>query len=169
MKEIQILEEQIDKIDRKEFDFKAWKQSTILILARMFGNEDQKVKQINMLELDYSSWSLRDTSGKSSQIESLKKLGKEILYAAIGELNSKGLPETDPTKHEFQISKVIVLALENELKISQLRELISIINSNTDPEVKKSGILKKLKTLDHQTTTNILASILSNNTIYCKL
>ena len=52
MKDINLLEEQIAKLTSKEFDFRAWKQYSIILLSRIFGDEDQKVKQISKLEID---------------------------------------------------------------------------------------------------------------------
>jgi len=161
MKEIHILEEQIAKLENKEFDFRAWKQSAIIILSRIFGNDDQKVLQISKLEMDYSSWSLRDASGKTSQIETIKKLGKEILQTAISELKSYGLPALNSSNQTAQLSEVLVTSLESELKVSQFNELISVINSEHTVELKKAEILKKLGGYDHQTSLNILASILA--------
>jgi hypothetical protein len=130
MKEIKLLEEQIDKLKLKDFDLEAWKQYTIVLLARIFGDNNQKIQQIEKIEYDYSSWALRDTSGKSSYLDTCKKLGKEILMASIDELNAFGVPDKN-VKSEYSVSKeVISLALENELKVSQFKELVALINED---------------------------------------
>ncbi len=115
MKEINLLEEQIAKLTSKEFDFRAWKQYSIILLSRIFGDEDQKVKQISKLEIDYSSWSLRDASGKSSQTDTIKKIGKEILQAAIDELSSFGVPDRNSSTQINLSQQIILSALESEL------------------------------------------------------
>ena len=82
-KEIDLLKAQIDKLNAKGFDLDAWKKYTIIILARIFGENTQKIKQIDSIEYDYSSWSLRDTTGSNSYLDTCKKLGKEILCLMI--------------------------------------------------------------------------------------
>ena len=49
-KELQLLEQQLEKIEAKEFDLKAWKKYTIVILARIFANQNEKVRQIDTPE-----------------------------------------------------------------------------------------------------------------------
>ena len=87
-KEIELLKEQIKKLDVKNFDLEAWKKYTIVLLARIFGDDSQKIKQIENIEYDYSSWALRYTSGISSYLNTCKKLGKEILDASISEIEN---------------------------------------------------------------------------------
>jgi len=163
MKEIDLINEQIAKLSSKEFDFKAWKQYTILLLSRIFGEDDQKVNQIAKLELDYSSWSLRDASGRSSQTDTIKKLGKEILLAAVDEIQTFGIPDKKLSVEESFARIVIFSALENELKVSQLKELILVINRDDPEEVKKNEIIKKLEGFGDLVNRNILACILSSN------
>ena len=91
-KEIQLLEQQIDKLGSKDFDLSAWKKYTVIILARIFGEKNEKIRQIEKLEFEFSSWSLRDASGNESYEEGTKKLAREILQASIDELNLFGLP-----------------------------------------------------------------------------
>ena len=54
MKEIKLLEEQIGKLESKNFDLEAWKQYTIVLLARIFGDNNQKIQQVEKIEYDYS-------------------------------------------------------------------------------------------------------------------
>ncbi len=87
-KEISILKKQIERLEVKDFDLEAWKKFTIVMLARIFGNTSEKIRQIESIEYEYSSWSLRDTSGSSEYLESCKKLGRKILEASIEELET---------------------------------------------------------------------------------
>ena len=88
--EIKLLKQQIEKLEAKDFDLSAWKKFTIVFLARIFGDDSPKIKQIEKIESDYSSWSLRDTSGSSSNVNKSKKLAREILEAAIAEIEIFG-------------------------------------------------------------------------------
>ncbi len=169
MKEIKLLEEQVDKLKLKDFDLEAWKQYTIVLLARIFGDNNQKIQQIEKIEYDYSSWALRDTSGKSSYLDTCKKLGKEILMASIDELNAFGVPDKN-VKPEHSVSKeVISLALENELKMSQFKELIALINEDWAIDKKKSAIQKKLESYGKTSFAHILSDILSHPDLKGKL
>lgn len=159
MKEIDHLLEQIEKLNSKDFDLKVWKQYSMMLLPGIFGEDDQKVKDVAALEIDYSSWSLRDASGRNSQIDTLKKIGKEILPSAIEELESFGLPEKKSLNVQGIGLDEIVFALEGELKISQLRGLISLIQGDLNDDIKKTEIAKRLAGYGEQVAINVLASI----------
>jgi len=165
-KEIKILQAQIDKLDEKEFDLEAWKKYTIIILDRIFGYNSQKVKQIESIEYDFSSWSLRDTSGSSSYLETCKKLGQEILEAAIEELKIFGLPEE--SEDTVELFNAIDSALNDELKGSQYKEIIKILTSLKKPASKNSLIQEKLKSYPTDTATEILSGILCSQSVINK-
>jgi hypothetical protein len=159
-KEIRLLKSQIEKLNAKGFDLDAWKKYTIVILARIFGENSQKIKQIESIEFEYNSWSLRDTTGTNAYLDSCKKLGREILQASIDELESLGLPQSETLPDEFFL--VITNALQDELKGSQVKEIGQILESGDSPEVKKEKILEKLKEYGSETAQDILANILTS-------
>ena len=70
-----------------DFDLELWKSTTILLLTRIFGEENAYSKEINNLKVDYSSWSLRDAPVNYNPKEACKKAGQEILELAIAELS----------------------------------------------------------------------------------
>lgn len=169
MKEIEILQDQINKLEKKDFDLEAWKQYTIVLLARIFGDNNQKVQQIEKIEYDYSSWSLRDTSGSSEYLETCKKLGREILLASIDELKAFGVPDKSIISEDSISTKVIISALENELRISQYREITSIVNKEMNITEKKKALRKKLESYGKLNYFNILIDILCHNDFKGKL
>ena len=157
---IKILQEQIDKIDNKDFDLEAWKSSSTTILARIFGKGDARLKQIQDLKIDYGSWALRDASSSYNPVKSCKKIGREILQTSITELQAFGVESPLPGS---QIP-AIILALEEELTGSQMKELKGFLNSSQSIAEKRKGILKLLKSLSKEKTTVILADlVLSGN------
>lgn len=166
-KEIELLKAQIQKLDAKDFDLEAWKKYTIIILARIFGDTSQKVRQIEGIEYDFSSWSLRDTTGSSSYIDTCKKLGMEILEASIEELKTFGLPEQDTSSNA--IFDAVMEALEDELKGHQFKEIRKILQSASSPKVKRSNILEKLKSYGNEVSTEVLAKILSTQAVINKI
>lgn len=161
-KEIQLLREQIEKLDQKNFDLEAWKNYTIVLLARIFGNDSQKIKQIEKLDYEYNSWSLRDTTGYSSYLETCKKLGKEILEASITEIESFGIPTLSSHDGGKVQINVVLDALDDELKGSQFKALIKLLKSNINPEEKKRQLHELLAQLDPGTVNTILEGILLN-------
>lgn len=90
---IKILKKQISKLDAEDFDLEAWKISAMIVLNRVFGNEDVRARHIEQLKIDYSSWTLRDSNGNYKPIEAAKKKGKEILSSAIEEIEIFGVPK----------------------------------------------------------------------------
>jgi len=160
-KEIQLLKAQIDKLKAKDFDLDAWKKATIIILARIFGENTLKVKQIENIEYDYSSWSLRDTTGSSNYLDSCKKLGKEILQASVDELETLGIPVQGEEKTD-EFFLVITGALQDELKGSQVREIRQVLSGGESPEEKKVKILEKFKEYGSEISHDILANILTS-------
>lgn len=159
-KEIQLLKIQMDKLNKKDFDLDAWKKYTIIILARIFGESSLKIKQIESIEYEYSSWSLRDTMGSNTYLDSCKKLGREILQASIDELETLGLPKTEASSDEFFL--VITGALQDELKGTQVKEIKQILSSGDSPDIKRGLILEKLKEYGSEISQDILSNILTS-------
>lgn len=161
-KQIELLRNQIEKLDNRDFDLEAWKNYTVILLARLFGQDNQKIKQIEKLDYEYNSWSLRDTSGYSSYLQTCKKLGREILEASIDEIRNFGVPEKSEEEAGKMSTDVVLEALDDELKGSQYKALISILKSDANPDEKKRQVHEIIKTLDSETTETILESILLN-------
>ncbi|MEN8225594.1 MAG: hypothetical protein ABFS05_09580 [Bacteroidota bacterium] len=159
-KEIAILKKQIERLEIKDFDLEAWKKFTIVMLARIFGDTSEKIRQIESIEYDYSSWSLRDTSGSSSYLDSCKKLGRKTLEASIEELEAFGLP--DKSVEDDQFFHIIIEALQDELKGSQFRELKDVVLKTTKEEDMKDRVREILNDYDTGVPVDILTSILTN-------
>lgn len=159
-KEIAILKKQIERLEVKDFDLEAWKKFTIVMLARIFGDTSEKIRQIESIEYDYSSWSLRDTSGSSSYMESCKKLGRKILEASIEELEAFGLPDTSGKDDKF--FQLVIEALQDELKGSQFKQLKDVILKTKDETELKDMVREILNEYDTYVPVDILTSILTN-------
>jgi len=61
---------------------------------------------------------------------------------------------------------LLVSALEEELKVSQIKELKEIMNSQETNPHKKNKIIEKLKNFGENVASNILANILINPNIW---
>jgi len=161
MKEIELLQEQIDKLKARDFDLDAWKQYTVVLLTRIFGEKDPRIRQIEKIEYDFSSWSLRDTTGKSAYMETCKKLGREVLQASIDELHAFGLPEISEERTVISL-EVIVQALEDDLKVSQFRKIRDLVTSDLDPGIKKKELLEMIRTFDEGFSEHFVLNILTH-------
>ena len=78
-KAVEVLKNQIQKLNAKDFDLASWKNFTVLLLERIFGSETKKIESIQNIKYDKGSWVLRDETGYANSIDACKKLGREIL------------------------------------------------------------------------------------------
>jgi len=163
-KEVHLLKKLIEKLDDKNFNLDAWKSSALIILARIFGENSQKLRQIEKIEYDYSSWSMRDTSG-IPYLQTCKKLGRQVLETAILELETLGLPASEVHETGSPETGPILRAFEEVLAASQFREIKAILQSNEDDEVIRQNLIDKLKVLGLEVSPKILANILLHKQI----
>ncbi len=158
--EIELLNKQVSKLNADDFDLEAWKTGAIILMERIFGPGNQKIKQLEKIKYDQSSWALREAKGSKNMMETCKKQGKEILDIAMDELRQFGFPEEFADAQAAPFKSVIVDALENELKISQYREVVRIIDSDKKLIEKQKELVDTLHKYGHDVTENILTSIL---------
>ncbi|WP_321376186.1 hypothetical protein [uncultured Draconibacterium sp.] len=153
-KQIAILREQLAKLDEKKFDLDAWKTHTLIFLERIFGKDNSKIKLIQELHYDYSSWSLRDTAaaGKAKDKDPVKMRASEILEATIIELETLGLPD-----EEGEQQKVWEL-LQDELTGKQVKEIDALVKSDDKEKAKK--ISEILENLEKENLSLLIAKLL---------
>jgi len=163
--EVELLRKQITKLDAPDFDLKAWKTGTIVLLERIFGPNNQKLIQIDRIVYDQSSWALREAMGSKNLMDTCKKQGREVLLIAIEELETLGLPEDVKAARNEPLKAVLTQALEAELKISQYREIVGIINSEISIGEKKTAILDKLHEYGASSPDDILAAVLTSEQV----
>ncbi len=158
-KYIEVLKKQIAKLSDDDFDLEAWKSATNVLLGRIFGDATTKIGQIDKIKFDFGSWSLRDASGSSDQMQSCKKRGRGVLEACITELEILGLEEKEPL--ETSDNDALRNAVEQELKISEYRSLIKIVKNKSSREEKRTMLIRALQSLDTLVTPGIVANILT--------
>jgi hypothetical protein len=155
-KEITLLKEQIDRLDEIKFDLEAWKNRTVIFLERIFGKESPKLKMIQNLHYDYSSWSLRDTfaGGSAKDKDPVRIQAREILEAIITELEIMGLPEEK--KEKLKIREL----LEDELTGKQVKEIDILLNS--DDQEKTEKIAEILQNLPNENLAMVISKLLTS-------
>lgn len=151
-KEIVLLKQQIDRLDEKRFDLDAWKNRTLLFLERIYGNDSPKIKMINELHYDYSSWNLRDTAagGSPKDKDPVRIRAKDILEATITEIEMLGLPKEK--EDQFKLKEL----LEDELTGKQMKELKHLLKSD------KTDKINELKSILSQLPQDKLVTIMAN-------
>ena len=156
-KEIALLKEQIHRLDDKKFDLDAWKNRTEIFLERIFGKESSKLKMIQNLHYDYSSWSLRDTfaGGSAKDKDPVRIQAKEIMEAIITELENLGLPQ------EKQEKLKIRELLEDELTGKQVKEIDILLNS--DDQEKTEKIAEILQNLPNENLALVISKLLTSH------
>ncbi len=159
-KEIELLNSQIEKLHSSGFELEAWKKYSILILTRVFGKDDPKVSQLQSIEFEFNSWSLRDASGNESYEQGSKRLAKEVLQAAIDELKIYGLPKKEDNPDD-QPNEILTIILD-EFKGSQVKELKKILKSKNNLAEKQRLVKELIQELGNTTNINIITNILSN-------
>ena len=149
-----LLKNQLDKLNTEDFDLDAWKGSTIALLNRIYGENSPQAAQVEKLKIDYSSWSLRDSSSTYNPEQSCKQQGKEILEMAIMELENFGLPGEDapPT----------ALALLEKESNGKIEEVKKVVNSDLSPEKKMVALTKHLNSLKKDSLVKIISNILAH-------
>jgi len=153
--EIELLKQQIASIDTKKFDLEAWKAPTLMFVSRIFGATCEHVRQIRELKYDYSSWTLRDTSGGGQLTDPVRVRAKEILEAAISELQNLGIPPKVST-----ITGVLE-SFRKELTGKEMQDLEKILLLN---EIEKRQALKSfLNERDKKMLRSVLIDLLLNN------
>lgn len=175
-KQIELIKKQIDKLNSSDFDLKAWKSSSILILDRIFGSDFQGIKTIENIK--YTSGGIYGGSNPSSwnNMDSCKKQGKEILETCINELTIFGArekPKKDNSGININLTQnqsvninLLVSALEDELTVSQMREIKEIMQDSESTKDKKTKIIEKIKSFGSDIASNIIANILTNPSIW---
>lgn len=130
-KYIKLLDKQGAKLSLDDFDLDAWKISTTHLFTIIFGGKDPKIREINDLRIDNSSWTLRDSGPRNNPIESCKRKGKEILDIAKDEIELLGInnPQT---------------SLDNKLKEVLTESQYTNLISQTNTAKERSETLKSL-------------------------
>ncbi|PWD99091.1 hypothetical protein [Marinilabilia rubra] len=114
-----LLEERIARLNKKNFDWTAWKKGTLLVLEKIFGYDSLYVKELSETDYHYNSWSLRDTAGSEDPV---KASVRELLNICLTDVEHRS---TEPLA-------------QNQGEKSNLTNLLSqFLDNDTVAEFKK--------------------------------
>jgi len=175
-KQIELLKIQIEKLDNPKLDIKAWKSSTILILDRIFGSDFTGIKSIENIKYTSGGVSMGSSSSYWNNIESCKRQGKEILESCITDLSTFGerqKPEANSpgininlTQNQTISITILKSALEDELTVTQMKEIREIVEGHENKSTKKKKIIEKLTNAGIDTAAKIVSNILTNPNLW---
>lgn len=175
-KYVSMLQQQLEKLNGEKFDIEAWKSSTIIALERIFGNNNQRSKEIEKIKYSSGGYMIGNASNFWNNLDKCKEQGRAILEMSIAELESFGLPESGAketgginislSQNQTVNIQFIMTALEDHLTGKQLREVKEIVKSEEPKDRKLTKIVDKLKSFGGDVVSNILANILTNPGIW---
>jgi hypothetical protein len=161
-KYVEVFRIQISKLEEDDFDLEAWKSGTIVLLARVFGDDSSKISEIEKIKFDFGSWSLRDSSGSADQMEACKKRCMGVLEACITELDVLGVEEEFTGEvSNSKLFQALRESIEEELKMSQYKKLLKIIKTKSSREEKQKMLFNSLMSYDPGIASKIIANILT--------
>jgi len=158
---IKLLRQQLHKLEERDFDLESWKKYTLIMLSRIFGDNNQKNKQIEKLEYEFNSWSLRDASGNESYEDGTKKLAAEIIQASIDEINTFGIQESHNSIENTDLETILNIILD-ELKGSQVKQLKNILKSAENIEEKKRLVFEIIGGMGENTAYEVISKIITH-------
>ncbi|MDD4191513.1 MAG: hypothetical protein PHI28_09280 [Mangrovibacterium sp.] len=153
--EITLLKVQREKLSEKSFELEGWKNQTLLLAQRIFGKEHPVIKMMGELKYDYSSWHLRDVTGNKETEDPVRVQARQILDAAISELETLGMPPAEPQ------SDRVWKTLEEELTGKQVTELRDILAGESGTRLE--NIQEKLNVLKKEDLVSILSRIMTGS------
>lgn len=147
-----LLEERLNRLDQKNFDWSAWKKGTLLVLEKVFGKESLYVKELENTDYHYNSWSLRDTAGSEDPV----KAGvRELLNICLtdAEHNQENIQTPAQNAKPVQIEGIINQFLDH----ATMSEIEKIAKSEV-PAMSKEEKIQKILT---EKIPNYQAALLS--------
>ncbi|MBK9291668.1 MAG: hypothetical protein IPM52_08600 [Bacteroidetes bacterium] len=154
---IKLIQTQREKLFAPGFDLEPWKKQTATLLRRIFGEKDDKAAQVEKLEFEFSSWSLRDASGSGSYSERVKRTAAALLDAAMLEIEAFGLAEEQLPPEAI---KALAAIIADELTGSQVRNIRQILQGAGTTDDKRRRLDEVFEQLDKVQLKNIITSLL---------
>jgi hypothetical protein len=177
------IEFRLEKLDdvRSTEQFIIWQRSTSNTLLNIYGESDKRVKtfdEIRSINVYFDS--------RIERLEKAIEESREILKNLIQDLMDFGIPkkngnskndsqiqltvnqnnnQTQSTNIEIQFDFIVDI-LKDELKGSQLKEILAILNSSENNIQKKERLVDKIKSFGSDVASNILGNLLANPTFY---
>lgn len=177
------IENRLEKLNdvRSTEQFITWQRSTSNTLLNFYDESDKRVKtfdEIRSINVYFDSRIERLEKAIEESREILKNLIQDLMDFGIPKNNGKAKNDsqiqltvnqnnnqTQSTNIEIQFDFIVDI-LKDELKGSQLKEILAILNSSEDNDQKKERLVDKIKSFGSDVASNILGNLLANPTFY---
>lgn len=184
-KYIQALESLTNQNINSSDELEIWKGQAVNILTRIYSTNCEQIEQVKGIK--YRAYprfgsiggGKSTSTGGGNNIDSCRNQAYGLTKAFINELETLGLPEPKVLKEHEKINITVnqnqhvkidldlfLSSLKDELTGKQLKEVQQILDTEENPNEKKSKIVEKLKSFGENVASNILASILTNPQIF---
>ncbi|WP_462316997.1 hypothetical protein [Marinilabilia sp.] len=115
-----LLEERIARLDKKNFDWTAWKKGTLLVLEKIFGADSLYVKELSETDYHYNSWSLRDTAGSEDPV---KASVRELLNICLTDVEHRTSESADRNQNsQSDLNNILSQFLDHDT-MTELQEI----------------------------------------------
>lgn len=113
-----------------------------------------------------------------NNLKECQTLAQEIIKGFISYISTFGIPDKkennnsginislNQSQNQTVSVKILWDSIKDELTGKQAKEIEEIINSSDQPENKKKNIIDKVKSFGLDIASNIIASVLTNPSIY---
>ena len=157
------------------YSLEDWKNNATNLIIRIYGKNSVPEKQIE--NMDYSV----NIGFNTDNVGNRKLQAQELIRGLVKEIKRFGLPEllvnkeeglniniTQSQNKETKVSlSLFVESIQEELTGGQLKELQALISdAKLDKEEKKSRIIVMLKQFGSDISTNILANVFTNPSLF---
>lgn len=149
---IALLQDRKARLGHKPFDWNAWKKGTLLVLNSLFGEESYYFRELSAIDYQYSSWSLRDTSGSGDPV---KASCAELLDICMVEVQHQQ-PNLASTR------QLLETVLKKYLSQSLLEQIRETLGKDVPPFEKEEQVVNLIQQTDSRTVHKILAELITS-------
>ncbi len=138
--EIALLNERLKKLEERNFDWAAWKRGTLLVLEKIFGKESIYVSELTRTDYEYSSWSLRDTSGSGDPV---KASCRELLQICITDVTNRPDENAAASAKSREMTETTLRQFLDKESVDELTAIAAADSPEMEKEEQVAALLKK--------------------------
>lgn len=180
---IKSIQKRIDELNyiKSSNEFTGWKMVSMNLLYRIFPPNHPVHSTLASIKATFINTTDLYTGAVS--------VSKSLMLGLIDEINDLGIPDFNKeieensgvnvavtnNNHQIQTTtvsisiEILLDVLKGELRASEIEELKEILTAQTDPKVTKHKFIEKLKSFGENVSSNILANLVTNPSVWQNL